>query len=326
MSQGPLAGRSIRPMKAKPADMPASSEGWAYELKWDGMRIVSFIDDDGVRLQSANLKDATRSFPELGGLANMLAGLGPVVLDGEAVAIGGDGRPSFSLLQQRMHVHDANEALRRAVDVPISYAIFDLLHLDGHDTMSLAFRDRRRLLESVVDDGPHWRLTDLHLGDPDELLATVQERGLEGLVAKQMSSSYVEGKRVSSWRKIKPRYRQEFVVGGWAEGRQGLEGTVGSLLLGVMVDGGFRHCGSVGSGLTTSSRAEWCERLCANERKDSPFDSAVAATAGRRFRWSAPLFVVEVAFGEWTPDGHLRHPVYLGWRTDKDPKTVVREG
>ena len=191
--------------------------------------------------------------------------------------------------------------------------------------MALAFQDRRRLLESIVDAGSHWRLTDLHLGDPNDLLATVEERGLEGLVAKRLRSSYVEAKRVSSWRKIKPRYRQEFIVGGWAEGRNGLEGTVGSLLLGVMVDGDLRHCGSVGSGLTTTSRAEWFERLAVNEREDSPFDSVMAATAGRHFRWSAPLFVVEVAFGEWTPDAHLRHPVYLGWRADKDPGSVVRE-
>jgi bifunctional non-homologous end joining protein LigD len=100
---------------------------------------------------------------------------------------------------------------------------------------------------------------------------------------------------------------------------------VGSLLLGVMVDGALRHCGSVGSGLTTSSRADWFERLSVNECDDSPFDSTVVATAGRQFRWSAPLFVVEVAFGEWTPDSHLRHPVYLGWRADKDPKGVIRE-
>lgn len=322
---GSLSGRNIRPMKAAPGDMPSRAEGWGYEIKWDGMRIVSFIDSDGVRLQSANLKDATNSFPELASLAELLGGMDSIVLDGEVVAIGDDGVPSFSLLQQRMHVSDQNEALRRAADVPVSYAIFDLLHLDGHDTMGLPLRDRRRLLASLVEPGSHWRLTEMHEDDPGNLLATVTERGLEGLVAKQLGSTYVEGKRSRVWRKVKPRYRQEFVVGGWTEGREGLAGTVGSLLLGVMVDGVLRHCGSVGSGLNARSRTEWLARLTAGELDETPFDAPVPQTMGRRFRWSEPLYVVEVAFGEWTPEWNLRHPVYLGIRSDKDPSEVIRE-
>lgn len=320
-----LARRSIRPMKAAPGDMPSSSDGWGYELKWDGMRVVAFIDIDGLRLQSANLKDATASFPELGGLGDAFEGLDSVILDGEVVAIGDDGAPSFSLLQHRMHVTNEREAWRRAADVPISYAIFDLLHLDGRDTMALPFQDRRRLLETLIDPGTHWRLTDLHLGDPAELLSTVTDRGLEGLVAKRLSSTYVEGKRPSTWRKIKPRQRQEFVVGGWTEGRDGLSGTVGSLLLGVMVDGRLQHCGSVGSGLNTASRDEWLSRLEPAELDASLFSERIPPTLGRSYRWCQPNFVIEVAFGEWTPDGHLRHPVYLGLRFDKDPIEVTRE-
>lgn len=312
-------------MKAAPGDMPSTNDGWGYELKWDGMRIVAFIDADGLRLQSANLKDATTSFPELRGLVGAFEGLGSVILDGEVVAIGVDGAPSFSLLQQRMHVSDEIEAWRRAKEVPVSYAIFDLLHLDGHDTMGLPFHDRRRLLESVIDPGSHWRLTDLHLGDPAELLLTVTERGLEGLVAKRLSSVYVEGKRASTWRKIKPRRRQEFVVGGWSEGRNGLSGTVGSLLLGVIEGGQLQHCGSVGSGLNNSLRDEWRSRLEQHEIDESPFSARIPPTLGRSYRWCSPDFVIEVAFGEWTPDGHVRHPVYLGWRADKDPIEVSRE-
>lgn len=325
MSDAPLARRSIRPMKAAPGEMPVSNEGWGYELKWDGMRVVSFIDSAGLRLQSANLKDATTSFPELAGLGEAFEGLDSVILDGEVVAIGEDGSPSFSLLQHRMHVSDEREAWRRASEVPVSYAIFDLLHLDGHDTMALPFQDRRRLLETLVDAGSHWRLTDLHVGDPADLLETVTDRGLEGLVAKRLTSVYVEGKRPSTWRKIKPRRRQEFVVGGWSEGRDGLSGTVGSLLLGVIVDGHLEHCGSVGSGLNTVAREEWRQRLEKAELEESPFHQRVPPTMGRSYRWTEPSFVVEVAFGEWTPDGHLRHPVYLGMRTDKDPFEVVRE-
>lgn len=320
-----MAGRSIKPMKAASGEMPTSSDGWGYELKWDGMRVLAFIDADGVRLQSANLLDATASFPELQPLGDGFGGVTPLVLDGEVVAIGDAGTPSFSKLQHRMHVRDEREAIRRAQDVPVSFAIFDLLHLDGRDTMALPFRDRRRLLESLVEPGPHWRLTDLHVEDPSGLLETVTARGLEGLVAKQLNSVYQEGKRPKTWRKVKPRHRQEFVVGGWGEGRDGLSGTVGSLLLGVHQDGEFVHCGSVGSGLNAADRHAWMVRLTSAELEDSPFAGTVPRTLGRTNRWTEPTHVVEVAFGEWTPDGHLRHPVYLGHRTDKDPAEVIRE-
>lgn len=312
-------------MKAAPGEMPPSTDGWGYELKWDGMRAIAFIDGDGVRLQTANLKDSTSSFPELSGLADEFDGLGSIVLDGEIVAIDDDGAPSFSRLQHRMHVSHVREAWKRAADVPISFAIFDLLHLDGHDTMGLPLSSRRSLLESVVEAGSHWRLTDLHLGDPAGLLATVTERGLEGIVAKQLSSRYSEGKRHKTWRKIKPRQRQEFVVGGWTEGRDGLAGTVGSLLLGFMVDGELVHCGSVGSGLNTEMRTRLSRQLGVLEQDWSPFAGHVPVTMGRTYRWVEPQLVVEVAFGEWTPAGHLRHPVYLGERVDKDPSEVVRE-
>ena len=322
---GPLSGRVIAPMKAAPGDLPSSPDGWVYEIKWDGMRIIAHLDSDGVRLQSSNGNDATVSFPELQGLEVLLDGFDSLILDGEAVAIGADGVPSFPLLQQRMHVSDPADARRRAVNVPVSFAIFDLLHVNGQDTMKLPLRDRRALLEQVVEPGPHWRLTDIHDEDPAGLLHTVTERGLEGLVAKRMTSTYQQGKRSTSWRKVKPRYRQEFVVGGWSEGRDGNAGGLGSLLLGYMENGALVHCGSVGSGLSATTRQEWQLRASQNERSTSPFVDEVPRTAGRRFHWIEPLPVVEVAFGDWEAGTNLRHPVYLGLRTDKDPNDVLRE-
>lgn len=311
-------------MKASSGELPIGGD-WVYELKWDGMRVVSFIDETGVRLQSTNLLDATASFPELAGMAAALGSAGPLILDGEVVAFDEHGRPSFGRLQERMHVREPAEAARRAAVNPVSYVIFDLLHLDGHDTFSLPFRDRRRLLEQLVEPGEHWRLTEVHTGDAAELLDVVTLQGLEGLIAKQPASRYIEGKRATTWRKIKPRQRQEFVVGGWAEGRGGRAGSVGSLLLGYQVDGGLRHCGSVGSGLDAAAVAEWEERVAFHAREESPFDGPVPETMGRRFHWIDPVFVVEVAFGEWTQDDNLRHPSYLGLRIDKDPELVVRE-
>lgn len=321
---GPLAGRIITPMKAAPGELPATGE-WGYEIKWDGMRIIAHLDSDGVRLQSGNGNDATTSFPELAGLDVLLDGFDSLILDGEAVAIDEDGVPSFSLLQHRMHVSDPADARRRAVTVPVSYAIFDLLHVNGNDTMKLPLRDRRTLLEQIVDPGPHWRLTAMHEEDPAGLLATITERGLEGVVAKQLSSTYQQGKRPPSWRKVKPRHRQEFIVGGWSEGRDGNAGGLGSLLLGYMDGDSLIHCGSVGSGLSATTRREWLDRLRAEECAMSPFGGESPRKAGRTFHWTTPNYVVEVAFHNWAEDGHLRHPVYLGWRTDKSPAEVTRD-
>ncbi len=312
-------------MKASSGEQPPIGDDWAFELKWDGMRIVAHLDHDGVRLFSGNGNDATGSFPELEALEAVLAGFDSLILDGEVVAIGSDGVPSFGLLQHRMHVHDRSEALRRAAEVPISYAIFDVLSVNGTDTMPLPLRDRRALLEQIVESGSHWRLTDMHIGDPSALLETVIERGLEGIVAKQLSSIYAEGKRPKTWIKVKPRHRQEFVVGGWSEGRDGNAGSLGSLLLGVMEGEELIACGSVGSGLTTQGRQTWMRELEATELSTSPFVNDLPPSAGRKFHWCEPLAVIEVAFGEWTGDGHLRHPVYLGRRTDKEPRDVVRE-
>ena len=319
------AGRTIRPMKAVAADEVPVGEGWSYEIKWDGMRLVAFLDHDGVRLQSSNGNGATNSFPELEALSELLVGFDSLILDGEVVAMNDTGIPDFGRLQHRMHVQDRADALRRAVDVPVSYAVFDVLGVNGDDTLRLPLRDRRSLLDQIVEPGSHWLLTESHSGDPAALLDVVLTSGLEGLIAKRLDSLYEEGKRSRSWIKVKPRMRQEFVVGGWSEGRDGNTGSLGSLLLGVMEGPKLVHCGSVGSGLRAAQRREWKDRLTASALDSSPFDNEVDATGGRRFRWCEPKAVVEVAFHDWSEDGYLRHPVYLGTRTDKAPEDVVRE-
>lgn len=312
-------------MKAVAAETPPLGENWVYELKWDGMRVVAVLDDEGVRLRSSSGNDATASFPELDRLEEVLDGFDSLVLDGEVVAIDNTATPSFSLLQQRMHVSDRTEALRRAETVPISYAIFDVLNVNGTDTRNLPFADRRTLLEQIVEPGSHWRLTDLHEDDPDLLLATVIERGLEGIVAKDIRSRYEPGRRSPNWVKVKPRLRQEFVVGGWSEGRDGNAGQLGSLLLGVMEGDELVHCGSVGSGLDDEARRTWLTQLQADARATPPFSNEVTTSSGRQLHWAEPSTVVEVSFHDWPEGGHLRHPVYLGWRTDKDPSLVQRE-
>lgn len=317
-------------MKAVTGDLPGADGNWAYEIKWDGMRIVAFLDEDGVRLASSNGNNATIAFPELDGLDSLLTGFESMVLDGEVVAFGADGLPSFSTLQHRMHVSDPKAARSRAHETPITFAIFDLLHLNGHDLTGLPLADRRKLLEQIVDaPGTHWRLTQQTLEDPAALLQTVADRGMEGIIAKRLHSTYQQGKRAKAWLKIKPTQRQEFVVGGWSEGRDGNAGGLGSLLLGVMADdeNGERSlypAGSVGSGLDDAARTWWQRELAEHELDASPF-SAPVADGGRVLHWSEPVHVVEVAFAEWTGDDRLRFPVYLGRRNDKDPADVVRE-
>lgn len=317
-------------MKAVPGELPEPTGDWVYEIKWDGMRILAFLDEDGVRLASSNDNSATAAFPELAGLTDLLSGFDSMILDGEVVAMGDDGLPSFSALQHRMHVTDPKTALEKAKATPITFAIFDLLHLNGHDTGALPLSDRRSLLEQIVDEpGKHWRLTDQSLDDPLSMLKDITDKGMEGLIAKRVNSTYQEGKRARAWLKIKPTRRQEFVVGGWTEGRDGNAGGLGSLLLGVMTDGDdgeqqLLPCGSAGSGLDDESRRWWKEQLVSDAIDESPFGAPVIGH-GRTVHWSAPKHVVEVGFGEWTNDGHLRHPVYLGLRNDKDPAEVIRE-
>lgn len=328
-----FAGRTIAPMKASPGALDVGDDvgaDVAVEMKWDGMRAVSFVDAAGVRLQSTNLLDVTVSFPELDALAAAFADFGPVILDGEVVAVGADGQPSFPLLQGRMHIKDRAEAQRRARSVPVSYVIFDLLHLDGTDVMHLAWRDRRRLLEQILESpGETWRINPAHSGDEfGVLLDFVAAQGLEGLVVKERGSRYEPGRRGRSWVKIKPRRRQEFVVGGWLSGDGLRSDTIGSLLVGYHDDeGNLRFAGRVGSGLSQEDLAAWMARVTSNAVARSPFVDDVPPKAGRTVGWCEPIFVVEVAFASWgqPPDAQLRHPSYLGLRTDKDPTTVVRE-
>jgi bifunctional non-homologous end joining protein LigD len=331
----------IVPMKAVPGLLPPPAEDgdWAYEVKWDGMRVVAFVAADGsVRLQSALPREVTGTFPELAALAEATGGR-PAVLDGEVVAVDEAGRPSFGRLQRRLGVTDRREAERRAVEVPVAFQVFDLLSFAGHDAVTLPYLDRRRLLVEVVTPGPAWQVPDHRVGGGAALLAGVERLGLEGVMAKRPDSPYLIGRRSASWRKIKVRNRQEFVVGGWTSGQGRRAGLPGALLVGVPVPGGrLRYAGRVGSGFTDTELGLLRDVLAPLARPGSPFDGPVPRPARRSASgpasvepaspepvWVEPVLVVEVASAEWTADGVLRHPVYLGRRTDKDPADVVDE-
>lgn len=324
---GPGLPRHLDPMKATTStELPAEGQGWGLEVKWDGARVLAFVSPGEVRLQSRNGRDVTASYPELAGLADALGGR-EAALDGEVVAFGPDGRPSFHLLGQRMHVSEPREVARRRQLVPVVYVVFDVLHLDGRPTLELEYRERRRLLESLGLDGACWQTPPYHLGDGPALLQATRDQGLEGLVAKRLDSAYQPGRRSPAWLKIKNRCRQELVVGGYLAGDGARAGYLGALLVGYYHEGALRYGGRVGTGFSQAELAVLERLLAGLSRTASPFTAPpeLPPEVRRHGRFVQPELVVEVAFGEWSPAGVLRHPVYLGRRDDTDPAKVVRE-
>ncbi len=211
--------------------------------------------------------------------------------------------------------------------MPARFIAFDLLHLGDHSLLEVPLHDRRRLLVELVDEGPAWSSSPSY-DDGAALLAAATSRGLEGVMAKRTDSLYEPGRRSSAWRKIKVRRRQEMVVGGWVPGEKGRAGQIGALLLGYHEPAGgpLRFAGRVGTGFTQTELARLAGLFARLETDVCPFDPVPPAAELRRGpTWLRPELVAEIQFGEWTDDGRLRHPSYLGLRADKRSAEVVRE-
>jgi bifunctional non-homologous end joining protein LigD len=316
----------VRPMLAVPGPLPDATDDdqWAYETKWDGVRAVAYVEGGRLRLLSRNDLDITRSYPELRALGEAL-GATQVVLDGEIVAFAG-GRADFGRLQQRMHVSDASQARRLAQRVPVVYLVFDVLHLDGRTTTDLPLPQRRELLEGLQLAGPAWQVPPSFVGGGADVLLASQENGLEGVVAKRLTSTYRPGIRSPDWRKIKNFRTQEVVVVGWKPGAGRRAGLVGSLVLAVNDESGLVFCGAVGTGFTHRSLNDLGARLRPLGRESTPLrvEPPRSARLGD-VHWVEPLLVGEVEFAEWTGDGRLRHPSWRGLRPDKTAHDVRRE-
>ncbi len=312
----------LLPMKAIAGDLPPDDGAWWFEVKWDGMRILAHVEGDAVVLRSARGADATTSFPELRTIAESVGGRS-CVLDGEVVAMGDRGAPSFARLQQRMHISDPRLAAERAAEVPVVYMVFDLLELDGRPTTSLTYVERRRLLEDLVGPGPTVQVPAAFPSGGADLLEAARRQGLEGVVAKRVDSAYQPGGRSDRWRKVKVRHEQEFVVAGWLGGTGVRAHTIGSLVLGCRRDGELAWVGNVGTGFTDRELRRLAALLGPLAVDACPFPTRPEGPTGSRARWVAPELVVQVAFGEWTEAGRLRHPAYLGQRDDKDAAEVT---
>jgi bifunctional non-homologous end joining protein LigD len=313
----------IVPMMARLDDLPKDQDGWSFEVKWDGIRAIAYAQPGRLRLESRNLNDVTAAYPEVRGLLDQL-GMQEAVLDGEIVTFDERGRPSFGLLQRRMHVTSPSAVRRLMASHPVVYAIFDLLYLDGRSLLDVPYRERRARLEELGLGGPAWRVPGARSGDGKALLEATKEQELEGIVAKRLDSVYEPGRRSGAWLKIKHTLRQELVIGGWIPGEGRRTERVGALLMGYYEDGRFVFAGRVGTGFTEKSLTELQKRLNAYVRDSSPF-AAGAPAFPRGTVFVEPCLVAEIEFREWTIDGVMRAPSYKGLREDKSPREVVLE-
>lgn len=320
---------SVEPMLAVAGPLPDGPE-WAYEVKVDGVRALAAAGPGEWRMWSRRGEDVTGRYPELAPIAQAL-GNRSAVLDGEVAAFDGSGRPRFQLIQRRMGLTSPAQIERRAAETPVTFVIFDLLHLDGASTRDLPYAERRELLAGLELDGPRWQTPAAREGDGAELLEAVRAAGLEGLVAKRRDSRYLAGKRSRAWIKHRIWRRQEFVIGGWLPGEGSRSGRVGSVLVGhwsdpdpAAPDRVLCFAGAVGSGLTEEMIGRLSEELGKLERPNSPFGAgAPTGPRARSARWCEPRLVCEVAWTEITSAGTLRQPSFKGLREDRDPQTVT---
>jgi bifunctional non-homologous end joining protein LigD len=314
----------VRPMLATLGKLPKDDANWSYEMKWDGVRALAYIEGGRARFTSRNDIDVTVSYPELHSLAEQL-GDTQALLDGEIVSFDAAGRPSFKRLQQRMHIASAATARHLAESVPAVYLIFDLLHLDGRNLFDLPYTKRRELLEGLELNGDSWQTPPAFTGDGAHAVEASKRQQLEGVMAKRSNSRYLPGRRSPDWVKVKNFHTQEVVVGGWSPGKGRRAGTVGALLLGVPTAEGLRYVGQVGTGFTDEMLRDLDGRLHRIARKTSPFSPDVPRADARDAQWVTPQLVGEVAFSEWTGDTRLRHPSWRGLRPDKSADEVVFE-
>ena len=322
---------NIHPMLAESVDAPFDSPDWLFEIKWDGYRAVAFIENNQVKLVSRNQNDLTARFAELKDLPAFVKAQS-AVLDGEVVALDEQGRPSFSLMQQRTGFRPGGRKATKRADVPVLYYAFDLLYLDGCDWRRLPLEQRKNKLASVIVPGDSLRYSDHYPEQGKALFETARQNGLEGILAKKRNSFYEE-RRTREWLKIKITHRIECVIGGFTE-PEGTRAHFGSIVLGLYdKQGRLVHVGQAGSGFDQKTLASVWKLLEKLQTRQNPFYGEVEAL--RKTHWVKPQLVAEIEFSEWTggaasgkisgTNAKLRAPVFLGLRDDKDPSECLLE-
>ncbi len=290
-----------------------TGDGWAFEPKWDGFRALASVADGTATLRSRNDNDLTGRFS---GVASALASsvrAASAVLDGEVCALDEQGRSGFGLLQQGAGT--------------LVYVAFDVLACDGESLLERTYLERRAVLEKLLDSAAPGVLVSPSFDDGVALERAAREQGLEGIVAKRTASTYQQGRRSPDWRKLKLKQRQELVIAGFTRGKGRRSGGIGSLVLGAHRPDGLRFAGNVGTGLSDGELDRLERLLRPRARTEPPFAEVPHMPRVRRddVTWVEPELVAEVEFAEWTRDGRLRAPVYLGLRDDKQAGEVIAE-
>jgi len=319
--------RFVEPMKAKLVEKPPATGDWIYELKFDGIRLITVKTDKKVSLFSRNQNDLSARFPEIVEAITDLPAR-DCVIDGEVVALDDEGRSSFQLLQ----------ALEmEGWKSPVYFYAFDLLQLDGKNLLGVPLEARKNVLEKLSTDADDpIRYSGAIGSDAEPLLDEVKRRGLEGLIGKQRNSVYEPGRRSGAWIKLKCVQEQEFVIGGYTP-PQGARKHFGAILVGYYDKNKLVFAGKVGTGFTAKSLSTLYKKLQNEARDDCPFVDLPSKQNGqwvqgitpsmmKKMHWVNPKFVAQIKFAEWTRDGKLRAPVFLALREDKKPTDVVREG
>ena len=310
----------VEPMAAQLVQALPESDDWLYEVKWDGYRALLLKDGDHVELRSRNANDLTATYPTVRDAGLRLAATSAVV-DGEIVALGPDGVPSFQALQHRSG-HPSHV---------VAFYAFDLLQLDGKDLTAMPLVDRKARLERLVNGSGILFSSELS-GTADQVQQAVRQLGLEGVVAKRRMSRYRPGIRTEAWLKLKLEREQEFVIGGFRPGPHGVD----ALLVGYFDDAGLKFAGKVRAGFTPHVRRDVVERLRSVPAARCPFvdlpnsrsshwGGGVTADQMAEMQWVVPRLVAQIRFVEWTADGHLRHAAFIGLRDDKPARRVRRE-
>lgn len=314
-----------RPMLALSADRLPTGPDWWYEVKVDGVRAVAIKQGGKVRLYSRKPREIGAEYPTVVQALSKLSAP-DLAVDGEIVALDANGRSSFQLLQN----------LRRGGEARLFYVLFDVTHWAGADVTSRPLHSRRKLLRQILPrTRPPLRLSPLLKGSPDRIWSEVQRLGLEGIIAKRKDSPYQAGGRGGAWLKIKSNQEQEFVIGGYTQPRGGRQ-FFGAILVGYDAGAELRFASAVGTGFDTARLSSMHRRFQKLRRAECPFSNLPASRRGRwgggltaaemkRCVWVKPTLVGQVRFHEWTRDGNLRQPVFLGLREDKHPREVVRE-
>ncbi len=305
------------PMGATLADHPPTGPDWLFEIKWDGVRGLVFIDNKNLAIYTRNNNRCDRQYPELQVLPHFIEAQ-QAILDGEIVALDSHGISRFELIQPRIHQQDANAIAKMAQKSPVHFYVFDLLYLDGYDLRRVALSDRKRALAEIVKPHPLLRLSD-HFEVGRELLEAARSAGLEGLIAKCKASVY-ESRRSRNWLKLKLTSQQEFVIGGYLPGERDY---FGSLALGYYEGGKLIYAGNVGTGFNERTLREVWHELEPRRIPKSPFSAGDKIPRGTV--WVKPELVAQIKFQNWTEDRKLRAPVFLGLRDDKSASEVERE-